>query len=38
MTILVLLSAWRAGVPARPGNALMAALAFDVVGALWRLA
>jgi hypothetical protein len=35
MTLLVLLSAWRAGVPARPVSPLMAALAFDVVGALW---
>jgi hypothetical protein len=37
MTMLVLLTAWR-GYPARPGPMLMAALAFDVVGALWGMA
>jgi hypothetical protein len=39
MTLLVLLSAWRVGVPAKPGTPLLIALACDVVGlTLWRLA
>jgi hypothetical protein len=37
MTLLVLLTAWRVGVPARPGNVLMAALAFDVGLTLWGM-
>jgi hypothetical protein len=44
MTLLVLLSAWRVGVPAKPGDWMLATFACDVVGltlclwALWRLA
>jgi hypothetical protein len=38
MTLLVLLTAWRAGVPAKPGPAFMAALAFDVGLTLWGMA
>jgi hypothetical protein len=38
MTLLVLISAWRVGVPAKPGPMLMAALAFDVVGLMWGMA
>jgi hypothetical protein len=37
--MLVLLTAWRAGVPAKPGNVLMAAMACDMVGlTLWGMA
>jgi hypothetical protein len=35
MTMLALIFAWR-GYPARPGNALLAALAFDV-GLMWGM-
>jgi hypothetical protein len=38
MTVLVLLTAWRAGVPARPGPMLMAALACDMGLTLWGMA
>jgi hypothetical protein len=38
MTMLVLLTAWRVGVPAKPGNVLMAALACDIGLTLWGMA
>jgi hypothetical protein len=39
MTLLVLLTAWRAGVPIRPGPWLIAAMACDMVGlTLWGMA
>jgi hypothetical protein len=38
MTALVLLTAWRAGVPAKPGPMLMVALACDMVGLMWGMA